>query len=555
MTDYKVGGARDLSIDMESSWDAGKARSAIWDWAGWDGNTAPNKSGGKTRQAFVLYDADAPDQKGSYKLPFAMPSSGSLKAVANGVRNAKSRLDAVDGVSSETKTAAGSFLDDYMGKIQKKMQDADSRQIWVAGARIVRVDQAELLAIAKQRHAFDDSIFDESPPFFWRTIPSNQQMDAYGTRMMDDTLQNFASEADDGVAFLASHDTDYLPFGRSITGKYFDGRSQAGKRVEADFYTIPGLETGKITSDAFIRGVRSGILHDVSVGFYGGEIRCSVCDAQMIAFFGRLYARCDHLPGLMYYKKNKDGSDSDTKVMATGDIHGAHLAEVSSVYDGATPGAAVIGIARAMGLADQGMLEPEQRARLESQYRIRLPGSGHVWPGSSFDDGDGREPPAVPDPPGGSTMGDRETAEAQAALETAEARGHQRAMDEVRTLLQDAGLAPRERWDRDVPRVVREVGSELTRLRPLAADGERYKADLVKDALKEGVRALGDGFSESIYRPMLERSDVDTIIRMRDDWKATADKILKAGRATNDDAGHGADQNSQFRPPRAVHAG
>lgn len=548
MPNYKVGGKTGLAIDMESSWDAGEARAKVWTWAGWDGDKAPSKDGGKTRQAFVLYDADAADAKGGYKLPFATVKGGNLQAVANGVRNAKSRIEQVDGLSEAVKKDGIALLDSYMAKIQEKGKEADAgRQLWVAPATIVRVGQESLLAIAKDKHAFDEKIFEESPPFFWRTMPSNQQMDAYGTRMMDDTLKNFADDAENGVAFLASHDTDYLPFGRSITGKYYDGRSNAGKRMEADFYTIPGLETGKVTSDAFIRGVRSGILHDVSVGFYGGEIRCSVCESPMFPFFGRIFSRCDHVPGLMYYKKNKDGSDSDTKVMATGDIYGAHLAEVSSVYDGATPGAAIIGVARAMGLADEGLLRPEHRAFVESHFRTKLPGMGRVWPGS---DDPAREDADDPNPGGTRMPPDDE------ALQTARAQGNTAALDQVRSWLQASGLAPAKDWDRDIERTIRGVGTDLTRLRPLAADGERYKADLITDALAEGVRALGDGFSRETYEPILKGASIDAVKRMRDDWKAQADKILQTGRGTVDDpARPGGNGTSAFKPPRSAHAG
>jgi hypothetical protein len=535
---------------MNSSWDGGEAQAAIWSWAGWHGNAPPSASGGKTRQGFVVYDADNPNQKAGYKLPFAKPVNGSLHAVANGVRNAKSRLPQTDGLSAETKQAAESFLDGYMSKIQEKMREADDRALWVARTPLVRVNQDELSQLAKDKHAFDDSIFDESPPFFWRAQASNMNLDAYGTRMMPDTLRNFAQDADNGVSFMAAHDTNTLPLGRSVSGKYYDGRSSTGNRMEADFYTIPGLNLGAVNTDDFIRGVRSGIIHDVSVGFYGGSIRCSVCDSEMMPFLGHLFSRCDHVPGLMYYKQNADGSDSDTKVMASGDIHGAHLAEVSAVYDGATPGAAVVGITRAMTmLTQEGTLSPEKARLVESHYRIKLPNRSMVVPGFT------PEAPAVPPNHPGGTGDVMDDERDTAALDTARAQGTQGAMDQVRGWLVEAGLAPTGAWDRNVERVIRETGADLVRLRPLAVDGETYRQDLINDALAEGVRALGNAFSREAYEPVLKGASIEVIKRMRDDWKSVADKELAPGRATVDDAGSGDHGTNGFRPPRAVHAG
>lgn len=143
----------------------------------------------------------------------------------------------------------------------------------------------------------------------------------------------------------------------------------------------------------------------------------------------------------------------------------------------------------------------------------------------------------------------------QGALDTARAQGTQGAMDQVRGWLVESGLAPAGNWDRNVERVLRETGADLSRLRPLAADGETYRQDLISDALAEGVRALGNDFSREAYEPVLRGASIDTIKRMRDDWKSVADKALLPGRATSDDSTPASTSTNGFRPPRQVHAG
>ncbi|MGN6814410.1 MAG: hypothetical protein ACTHMP_26385, partial [Thermomicrobiales bacterium] len=68
----------------------------------------------------------------------------------------------------------------------------------------------------------------------------------------------------------------------------------------------------------------------------------------------------------------------------------------------------------------------------------------------------------------------------------------------------------------------------------LADDGRQYRTDLVTEALEEGVRALGEGFAAETYKGMLETAPLETIKRMRDDWRAVGDKRFPGGRQTTE---------------------
>lgn len=95
----------------------------------------------------------------------------------------------------------------------------------------------------------------------------------------------------------------------------------------------------------------------------------------------------------------------------------------------------------------------------------------------------------------------------------------------------------------DVVATVRALHEENTRLRPLADEGRQYRADLMADALAEGVRAVGaKGFAQETYKGLLESAPLAAIKRMRDDWKAQGDKLFAGGRQSVDD---GAAQQQQ----------
>jgi hypothetical protein len=465
----------------------------------------------------------------------------------------------------------------------------------------IQGDTANLLDIARGQHAFDPTVFDDHPPFFWRTVPSTQLIDAYGTRMMDDSLKNFAADANEGVSFMAAHDVRDMPLGRSVVGEFKDGRVKGGKRTEADFYTVPGLKTRTYSSDDFVLGTRAGINHDVSIGFYGGEIRCSVCNERWWSFFGMTFNDCDHMPGMTYQKLDAKGKETDQEVIASGDVYGAHMAETSAVYDGATPGAAIIGILRAERMVDAGRVAPDTARLLEARYRVKLPVQ-HNWQGADLSraaesraqsrHGAATTPPSEEEramanrnsgetnPPEQTAAGENNAAAGNnnppadasnssagsnnaaaaatndAAVAEAEQRGRTAAQTSFRTLLVDCQLV--ESSDtRDIATVVRSLADSNQQLRDQAADGRQYREDLVVDALAEGIRALGNDFRKDDYEPLLRGAPISTIKRFRDDWKKVGDEKLAGGRHTQDGAADGSNGTTkvEFTPPASVHRG
>src|SRR5215210_5546845 len=64
-------------------------------------------------------------------------------------------------------------------------------------------DQAEAI----RAHVLDASILETNEPYVWQAVASNDREDAYATRMHRTTLENFAADATDGVAFMNSHRT------------------------------------------------------------------------------------------------------------------------------------------------------------------------------------------------------------------------------------------------------------------------------------------------------------------------------------------------------------
>jgi hypothetical protein len=406
--------------------------------------------------------------------------------------------------------------------------------IYATPAPIVqRATTEELLALAQgARRALDPTVFDEYPPRFWQAEISSSRLDSYGTRMRPSTLKNFAQDAEAGVSFQNSHNVYEPGLGRSLTGKYVGAQGNGISKTLADFYTVQGLPD----TDAFLVRLRAGIAKDVSVGFYGGQFICSICERDMLKDW-----ECFHLPLFEYPIKDEKGKVIST-VIAEAGIENARLAEVSTVYEGATPGAAVL---KAYQEADGGRMRPETARVIEARYRIKLPGAQHVWTGADLhkeermaEENDGRqEQERAPEAQlvgGVEAQAPAPAPEAAPAAPPAQANPEGEralaALAELRSLVPNTG-APAELSPLEA---MRWLAQENARLRPMADDGLAYRKDLIAEALTEGARANGEGFAVESYRSLLQQADLATIKRMRDDWRAIGDKQFQGGRATKD---------------------
>lgn len=368
-------------------------------------------------------------------------------------------------------------LDDLIGYTQARV--------------IVRIAPAELLALAKSR-APDPSIFDEHPPFLWLNEISSDRLDAYYT-IMDaaTTLPNYAQDAAEGRAVLVGHDSRLLPVGYSLSGIL----EHVGDvtRVTSDAYAL----TDESSAPAINR-VRGGIVRDISVGFSYRDAQCvcSICGRDQFRDW-----KCWHIPGFRY-KRTDNPEDTLTDpngVLCTGLIVNAHLAEYSLVYDGATPGAAVL---QAKRNAEAGHLTQGQARLIEQRYRINLPGKRLVIQGGSMG--------ADSNSNGGAVLPDER--ELQAILEAAGVPSDRTGLDRIR-------------W----------LADEVRRLTPLAADGQTYRTDLIAEGVAQAVRAFGAEAGEQ-KRAMITKADLASIKEYTASWREIGDANLKGGRLTTDES-------------------
>lgn len=416
----------------------------------------------------------------------------------------------------------------------------------ITTARIVaaRATPEQLAALARER-APDPAVFDAATPFFWPAEISSTRLDSYFGHMAEDTLKNFAADAQAGVAFLEAHRWWTVPFGASLAGVFEAGQGETPARTVADFFTLPGLIIeGQRTSDDFIRRVSAGIQRDVSVGFHigpradssRGRYVCDVCGGNLMD-----WRACPHIPGLTYEITDQVGRTEQQ--LATFTVFNGSLSEVSAVYDGATPGATIL---KARQAAEDGQLDERQVMLLETRYRMSLPTRRLVGPGVAISPGTspGPRPPAA----SGSRATETEeptmdlAAQLRSLFGLAETtpdeeivtltRDLRATRDEVRDLL---AARPETVAGQSLPEAVRAMAGTIDRLTPLAEEGRAYRDELTAAALAEAVRAFGAA-AEAQNAPVLAPLSLEQIRQMRDSWRTIADARLPGGRITIDSA-------------------
>ena len=237
------------------------------------------------------------------------------------------------------------------------------------------------------------SVLEQGVPYVNTAWASNDMVDSYGTRMRPSSLKNYAQDATNGISLQNSHRTNELPIGRTYLGRFKGSRAGGNARTEMDFYIPPGLSISGVNTSDVIKAIDYGSVHDVSIGFYGGNLMCSLDGKPMMGdllsllFFGSgddeevrdPGAPCNHLPGIEYNLRDSEGRKTGDRAVAIGEVDGAHCAELSLVFDGATPMAQISGrsapvFRKAFQMADMDILPRDVALGLESRFRgVRFP--------------------------------------------------------------------------------------------------------------------------------------------------------------------------------------
>ena len=149
--EWRVGGARKLPLDEESSWDAGEARKAL--------KGDDEEPSARFRRGHIVFDASNSKEFGAYKLPFATVKDGKMVAVKRGLEAARGRLNQTD-IPAAVKEAAGRFIDSYLGKEGEPKKPKDAGEVLNVKLRVDAEEMREAIndAVAALTRSFEEAL-------------------------------------------------------------------------------------------------------------------------------------------------------------------------------------------------------------------------------------------------------------------------------------------------------------------------------------------------------------------------------------------------------------
>lgn len=129
---WVVSANRDLPLEEgERAWDGDAAKASIFDGAGWPNSPDPSKAG----EGFLVYDADAGEEKGAYKFPIARRGEdGRLRVPKSAVDAAASALPKAKGIPPETIDRMRGVIEHYQERFEAraaKSRDAQENTVTV----------------------------------------------------------------------------------------------------------------------------------------------------------------------------------------------------------------------------------------------------------------------------------------------------------------------------------------------------------------------------------------------------------------------------------------
>jgi hypothetical protein len=176
----------------------------------------------------------------------------------------------------------------------------------------------------------------EEDVFVFKPLMIDDQETSYTSVIHPNLLRTFMKNTYKGVGLLLNHDSYSLPVGRTfsaeIVEEYDVDLNKMCQSLYGEVYIALGRNTqsGMSTED-IVKGIESGTIFDVSIGFSAKKHTCSICGNDI-----RNYGDCPHYPGKEYSVDNEDGTSCVKKCQVIiGDDGNGELLELSLVYAGA----------------------------------------------------------------------------------------------------------------------------------------------------------------------------------------------------------------------------
>lgn len=408
-------------------------------------------------------------------------------------------------------------------KVQNLREDEGTSQV-----RIVNIEQTrafESVTLENDMELINRIAAVKLTPedvFIFEAELSSTRVDSYSTAMTRTALESFAAKINTraaGIPLMANHNTYTYAVGRifrAVVVESGDGEYVLVIRAYIDRDDENG--DGGISAKAIIRKIESGTQKDMSAGFRVLAYGCSICGKPMAAAYGDMYESCGHTPGVRY-----DG------VEAFAWIEDAELVEGSLVYHGATPGTMINKIVAQAARGNLSLIEARGLlSRFGAQESII----------SELEEPDMKAKELLTRA-AAKTSGTLAAALTKRSEEIAEDAKVEEAIDAVGEVIaevqaENENLVTQLEAEKAAKE---EAEAKVAELQPHADAAQAEFDGEVKEALEEGVRALGDKFNSAVVEATLRAVKIEDVRAMKEQYRSIAENLLADVNKTAESSG------------------
>lgn len=390
------------------------------------------------------------------------------------------------------------------------------------------------------------------------------------TRILPELLEVMKQDAQKGVSLMLNHNWSQIGVQSIPIGKVFDGRigpgTQEGETTAlyvSQYILRDDSKVDGYSKNDIINLVESGIMSDTSIG-WGTDLECYMCNICGNNYYS---SKCNHWRGNKYIvdEDTNEVKQCIVEVKAPKNLHAGNnvLMENSIVFDGAYPNAVIQSAVANQTTETNGKVKllDEKEELTEGQriyanssnshldlYYIPLEKGGKAMEEEKLNaevtteevvqpvaetEVQATEVPETETPEASEVQDSQPTAEAEvveteAPVETPSAETQSSISFENSELSEIFGEA--------------EVDKEM--LLRLVKDGKMYRENVISEALKSGVRSLGNAFNKDSFEKTFNLMATEDIKAMGTAWEKDVSDKFSSVRVSQDKAPEHSEKNS-----------
>lgn len=406
------------------------------------------------------------------------------------------------------------------------------------------------------RYQKDDFFVFETQAVGDRIVPNRY------TRILPELLDVMKEDAQKGVSLMLNHNWSQIGVQSIPIGKVFDARigpgTQDGETTAlyvSQYILRDDSKVDGYSKNDIINLIESGIMSDTSIG-WGTDTDCYTCNICGNQYYSM---ECRHWRGHKYII-NEDTNEVKqciVEVKAPKNLHAGNnvLMENSIVFDGAYPNAQIQSINGSSTMqnnniklikdlkGEKEILNNQKIYANSFNNRIDLYYIPLEKGGEAMEEKDKMS--NIPE-------ADTETEVVETETESVEAEQTQDSQTDATNTeeVQEATPSVETQTDNisfdnsELAEIFGETEVNKEMLLRLVKDGKMYRENVISQALKSGIRSLGNSFNKESFEKTFNLMETEDIKAMGDAWEADVSEKFSTSRVSKDRVPNESNNNS-----------